>query len=84
MSYQADGQPEQVASCLLNAVTWWAKQGKLAADSVLTLERLRTEAEILISSSNPNPSSPEPDKETADKETADKETGAASQVPSTD
>ena len=89
MSYQADGQPEQVASCLLNAVTWWAKQGKLAADSVLTLERLRTEAEILISSSNPNPGSPEPDKESADKETADKETadkaaGAASQVPSTD
>ena len=59
MSYQADGQLEQVASCLLNAVTWWAKQDTLAPDLALTLEGLRKEAEMLIQSSNPNPGSRE-------------------------
>lgn len=79
MSYQADRQPEQVASCLLNAVTWWAKQRGLDADSVRTLERMRAEVQMVIPSATPNPGHAEQDKE-ADKK-PDKKSGVASPVP---
>jgi Flp pilus assembly protein TadD len=89
MSYQADGQLEQVASCLLNAVTWWAKQDALAPDLALTLEGLRREAEMLMQSSSTNSGSLEPGDKADDNESGNNESGnndveAANPMPPTD